>query len=453
MGGRVTSGVLGSPGPPEPISVFGRFATGGTIRVSRRRAPLGDSKLRRVPMIWALLFFDILGAGQTPLVPLPHRVGQLLTQGALWLALALALSINPRVRVRGSIFLGLYTLLGITSLMSSIRLVSVGTDYRAVRLLGFVAVLWLLSPWWGRKDLVILRSHIKFLIGIIASVLLGIVVSPGSAFGGGGRLQDAWWPIPPTQVAHYSAELSGLALVLWMSGLLRGRPAALLGVSSFVVLLLTHTRTALAGTILGAALAGASLFTSRRRVRRTFTACVLVVALVGVPLAPLIVAFVTRGQSAAQIASLTGRTNFWGYVFAASARRPLTNEILGNGLSNGSIYDPYQPSVQGLPIDSSWVEDYQDQGIIGDFLVAIMFTVLLLAALLRPRGPGRAVALFLIAYCLVASFTEDGAGIASQYTLDLTVAASLLVPTVGNVRMAKGYATVEVDGPRPRATV
>jgi hypothetical protein len=37
------------------------------------------------------------------------------------------------------------------------------------------------------------------------------------------------------------------------------------------------------------------------------------------------------------------------------------------------------------------------------------------------------LALFLILYCLFASFTETGMGEASTYLLDLTVAASLLV--------------------------
>jgi hypothetical protein len=45
----------------------------------------------------------------------------------------------------------------------------------------------------------------------------------------------------------------------------------------------------------------------------------------------------------------------------------------------------------------------------------------------RPRGPARAIALFLLVYCLIASFTETGLGAASTYLLDLTIAASVLV--------------------------
>lgn len=64
-------------------------------------------------------------------------------------------------------------------------------------------------------------------------------------------------------------------------------------------------------------------------------------------------------------------------------------------------------------------------------LEACMFLVLLLTALLRPRGPTRALALYLIVYCLFASYTDTGMGEASIYLLDLSLAASLLVPRGG----------------------
>ena len=56
-----------------------------------------------------------------------------------------------------------------------------------------------------------------------------------------------------------------------------------------------------------------------------------------------------------------------------------------------------------------------------------MFLVLLLLlGITHPRGPRRAVALFLVTYCLVASITETGLGDASPYMLELVVAAALL---------------------------
>lgn len=420
---------LRGPSAAKPSVGLGRLLRGKTLVLARPALTTEQRRLRRAQYVWWLLFLDVLGAGPTHLLPLPHKVGQAITQGALWVALLLALTINPKVKLRRNLFLGLFSVLAVTTLMSSLRFVSVGTDYRAVRFVGFLVVLWLLTPWWGRKDLLLLRWQMRFLVIIVASVVIGLLLTPGSALATG-RLSGALWPIASTQVAHYSAELTGLALLLWLCGLIGRWPALLTAVPSLTVLILTHTRTALVAMAAGFIVAAISLFAASRRVRRAFTASIIVATLVGMPLSPLIIHWMTRGENTQQLASLTGRTNFWTYVF--SAPRPLTNTILGNGLSNGSVYDPSDPSQygQGLPIDSSWVEDYQDQGIAGDFLTAIIFATLLLIAAFRPRGPARALALFLVVYCLVASFTEDGAGIVSQYLLDLTVAASLLaLPT------------------------
>ena len=65
----------------------------------------------------------------------------------------------------------------------------------------------------------------------------------------------------------------------------------------------------------------------------------------------------------------------------------------------------------------------------GVVLCATILLFLLVTAYFQPRGLKRALALFLVAYCLVASFTEVGFTDASPYLLDLTVAASLLVPS------------------------
>lgn len=401
---------------------------------------VGDGRiLRRVRLIWFLLFFNVLGAAANPLLHIPHRVGQALTQGALVAAVLLALTINPRVRIRPNIYLGLFTVLGVTSLMSSVRFVSLGTDYRAVRLLAFLAVMWLLTPWWGRRDLLLLRAQVGFLVVILASVVLGLLVSPHTALNGG-RLGGAIWPIAATQVAHYAAELTGISVLLWACRLMQPRIAILLAAPSFAVLILTHTRTALAAAGIGGLVAFVSLLTSSRRTRRAFATVVLTIALVGLPLSPLIVSWLARGESPAQLATLTGRTTFWGYVFAE--QRTETQKILGDGLSNGSIngkivFDGVSGVGDGLPIDDSWVLDYQDQGIVGDVLTGLMFVVLLVMAAFATRGPRRAIALFLVVYCLAASFTEDGAGIASQYAMDMTLAASLMVPEVG--RRAVGW--------------
>ena len=100
--------------------------------------------------------------------------------------------------------------------------------------------------------------------------------------------------------------------------------------------------------------------------------------------------------------------------------------IFGFGLSNISF--------NGLPIDSNWLASYQTQGLFGVVVCATMLLFLLVAAYFQPRGVQRALALFLVTYCLVASFTEVGFTDASMYLLDLTLAASLLVPSAAGRR-------------------
>jgi hypothetical protein len=377
-----------------------------------------------VSVIWALLVFNILTPGQAALLPIPHRIAQLMAQGALFIALVLAVSINPRMRMRPNWFLGLYTILAITALMMSVRLVGIGTGYRSLRLIVFLLVLWLITPWWGRRDLLILRSHVRVLLLILGSVVLGLCISPGRAMMANGRLADALWPIWPTGVAHFAGELAGLTVLLWLCGLVSRRHAVVVVVSAIAVLVLTHTRTAILATVMGLLVAGLSLFLGRRKVRRTFAVGLLVVAVIGVPAAPLLVHWATRGENAQGLSTLTGRTKAWSAVL--EVHRPTTDVILGSGLSNDSVIGSSNPLSNGLSIDNSWLSTYQNQGLVGVVLLGTIFLLLLVTTLSRAQGPTRALALFLIVYCLIAGIDESALGGASPYLLDLAVVASLI---------------------------
>jgi O-antigen ligase len=184
------------------------------------------------------------------------------------------------------------------------------------------------------------------------------------------------------------------------------------------VLVGTHTRTALVAALVGMLVAGASLFLGHARVRRTtLWAVLLVLVTVGV-FANELTTWALRGQTAQEAGQLTGRTKVWSEVF--STPRPLVHDLFGSGMSNLSF--------QGLPIDSNWVGTFYDQGWVGVALDGAIVLVLLLTAATRERSPQRAVALFLIIYCLFASITETGMSNPSPYLLDLAVAASLILP-------------------------
>lgn len=394
----------------------------------RGDTPTGQAA-RLVLLAWGALFFNVLApSASETIVALPKIVSQLLAQGSLIVALVVALLANPRIVIRPNALLILFTVLGVVALAVSIHSeFLVGSTYRAVRLIAFVACLWLLTPWWGRRDLLLLRCHRVCLWGALASVFVGALLAPGKAFSFEGRLSGTIWPMPPTQVAHYAAVLLGTSAVLWMCRVITGKHALLAVVFSAAILVGTHTRTALIAGIIGLCVAAGSLFLGRARVRRA-SAWTLATAFVATILfASEFTKWASRGQDAAEAAELTGRTKVWSA--ATEGSRPLVNELFGSGLSNKSF--------NGLPVDSNWVATYLDQGWFGIAVEASFLLLLLGMAVSRPRGPRRAVALFLVVYCLVASITETGLGDASPYLLELVVASSLLASPPGRVSNPK----------------
>jgi O-antigen ligase len=383
--------------------------------------------LLRSPLpVWAALFVNVLAfSGLPTLFPIPTTVGQLITQGSLILAFLLALMANRRGVIRPNLFLVLLTLLAVVALMVSIHNEFLfGSTFRACRLIGFVTVLWLLTPWWGRSDLALLRSHIWCLRIVVGTVLIGAVLAPGTAFSFEGRLSGALWPIPPTQVAHYAAVLLGCTVVLWFGGAVRGRTAVLTLAATAATLVGAHTRTALIAMIVGLVVAGASMFVGHARVRRASTV-LGVAAVIAVSLfSPLLVNWFWRGQSAEEAAQLTGRTKVWTEILGL--QRSSLEQVFGSGLSNKSF--------NGLAIDNNWLAVYLDQGWFGVAVDVLLLLVLIFLAVMHRRGIRRAAALFLVTYCLVASITETGLGDASPYLLDLVVAASLLAAPAGEER-------------------
>ena len=399
------------------------------LTASRPPAARGSraKRLLRSPFpVWAALFVNVLAFSGLPTVfPIPTTVGQLITQGSLILAFLLALMANRAGVMRPNVFLVLLSLLAVVALMVSIHNEFIfGSTFRACRLIGFIAVLWLLTPWWGRSDLALLRSHIWCLRTVVGTVLVGAVLAPGAAFSFEGRLSGALWPVPPTQVAHYAAVLLGCTVVLWLGGALRGRTALLTLAITAAALIGAHTRTALIAMIVGLVVGAASMFVGHARVRRA-SAVLGVIAVIGVSLfSPLLVDWFWRGQSAEEAAQLTGRTKVWTEILGL--QRSSLEQAFGSGLSNKSF--------NGLSIDNNWLAVYLDQGWFGVALVALLLLVLIFLAVMHRRGVRRAAALFLITYCLVASITETGLGDASPYLLDLVAAASLLAAPAGDER-------------------
>ncbi len=372
---------------------------------------------RRVSITWGLLFLNALTFTAGGPLHIPGAVGKGITQGALVLAFLVALSVNRRMVVRPNVFLCLVTLLAIGAIITSMQPQYFGTIYRTFRLAGYAATLWMLTPWWGRRDLLLVRCHLKALAVVLCTVLLGLFIFPGRATAAG-RLAGVIWPVAPTQVAHYAAVMIGLVVMMWLCGQLRNRVTLVVILLALAIMVLTHTRTALVGMIAGILVGGLSLIVARRRARKLFATAGVATAIVIMTLSGFISTWLARGEGTQQLTNLTGRTPVWDAVL--NFPRSKFQEIFGFGLSNGSF--------NGLAIDSNWLVSYQEQGLWGVTICAIALLFLLVAAYFKPRGVNRAVALFLITYCLIASFTEVGFTDASTYLLELSLAASLIVP-------------------------
>jgi hypothetical protein len=386
----------------------------------------GIGLLRSPFLVWVALFANVLAfSGLPTVVRIPTTVGQMVTQGALVVALLLALLANPHGVVRPSLFMVLLTLLAVVALMVSIHNAFIwGSTFRAARLLCFVTVLWLLTPWWGKSDFPLLRAHLACLRLVLATVLIGAVIAPSLAFAFDERLAGVLWPIPPTQVAHYAAVLIGGTVVGWFGGAVKGWVALLTLLGAGFALLATHTRTALVAMIIALAIAGASMFLGHARVRRTSAFLGVTAVVAATFFTPFIIGWLIRDQSVEEVSQLTGRTKVWTSIFGL--QRPWLEEVFGSGLSNKSF--------EGLPIDNNWLAVYVDQGWFGVIIVASLLLILILLAVTHQRGLRRALALFLITYCIVTSITETGLGDASPYLLELVIAASLLAAPAGQGR-------------------
>jgi len=404
MGEDLTRG--GLPGGPEA----------GTLPGAGSR-PDGTPKI--VGIVWGLLVLNTLGsAGAKTIVPLPRSLIQMVTMGSLVAAFALALVVNQRLRIRPSAYVLLLTLLLVSSVIASASLESgLGALFRCGRLALFIGTLWLLSRWWD-GGLRFVRHHIRMYFAVLGSVAAGLLVSPGAALPGlyGGRLVGALWPLTPPQIGQYAAVIIGLTVLLVLGRRIDRTSAVVVIVPSFVLLALTHTRTATLGLFIGLALAICSLILSSAAARRFFTWAVLCAVVAAVGFASALQSWFLRGQSQENFSSLTGRAKVWNALLAAP--RSTSEKVFGVGLGDKSF--------GGLPIDNSWLAVYNEQGLIGVTLVAAIIVVLGGVALLRPPSLERACAIFLISYCAIASYTEAGLGDASPYLLHLALAASLL---------------------------
>ncbi|MDQ3886176.1 MAG: O-antigen ligase domain-containing protein [Actinomycetota bacterium] len=345
--------------------------------------------------------------------------------GSLGLAFVLALLLNPRLRIRPSAFLFLLSLLLLVSIVSSSFLESgLGALFRCARLAVFIATLWLLTRWWD-GSLTFVRHHVRALGAVLGTVALGLVAAPGIARPADfdSRLVGVLWPITATQVADYAAVVAGLTLVLWLARTSSGWSVLGIALPAIVLLILTHTRTATVSLVVAVLVAGLTLVLAHARARQALAATALCVGMIWTAFAASLTSWFRRSQDEEALSNLTGRQEVWDLLLAEE--RTLRQQLFGVGLTDKSF--------AGLPIDSTWLAVYHEQGLVGVALIVMCMIGLACIAALRPPSPGRACAVFLLVYCLIASYTQVGLGDVTGYLLHFVVAATLLTagrPTV-----------------------
>src|SRR4051812_44741322 len=97
-------------------------AVPGPTALSRAAYDGWRSADKRVAVIWGALFLDVLAfSAQALVLPIPGPVGQLLTQGALPIALGLALMVNPRAVMRPNAVMLILTVAAVVAIMSSLH--------------------------------------------------------------------------------------------------------------------------------------------------------------------------------------------------------------------------------------------------------------------------------------------------------------------------------------------
>src|SRR5579863_9068696 len=85
---------------------------------------------RRVALTWYLLVLNCLTYFPGGLVHVPSALGKAITQGALFVALFVVLTVNRRIILRPNVFLSLVSLLILGALITILQPQHFGTVYR-----------------------------------------------------------------------------------------------------------------------------------------------------------------------------------------------------------------------------------------------------------------------------------------------------------------------------------
>ncbi|HWC66450.1 MAG TPA: hypothetical protein VG478_00150 [Acidimicrobiales bacterium] len=380
--------------------------------------PLTRTERRRVTAVWILLFCSSLSWSidqPAYVVPIPTRAEQVGTGLALLAAGYLAYRSNPRLRLQGAWPAVIYAVVPVVALCAPLAGVAgLGSMFRAGRFLAALGVLALLAPTWRRDAWVLANAHARVLRLMIGIALAWFVVGKGVNLEG--RLIAQVPALYAPQVGQFAAVLIGVTILQALSGAPRLPRGGLWIALGIIALLLSKTRTPLVAGAVALGLAALSLCLTHARARRVLAGLLIAGPLLYVALAPFVRSFLRRDQTEDVLSTLTGRTTAWAKVHAFP--RTGFQELFGVGYADKSI--------DGVPIDNGYIATYHEIGKIGLLAVIVVLGVLAVRAFVHTASARRAVAVFLVIFVAIASYTETGIGDMSAYVMHLVLAGAMV---------------------------
>jgi hypothetical protein len=323
----------------------------------------------------------------------------------------------------------LYAILPILALCAPLSGVGgAGTFIRPGRFFVAIAAHALLAPTWRRDPWLLANAHARVLRVMVAAALLSLVLGKGR--NPDGRLIAQVPALVAPQVGQFATVLVGITLIQAVTRAPRLPRGPLWIVLGAAALLLSETRTPLIAGAVGLTMAMLLLGLTHARARQAIASLVVAGPLLAVLLTPFFREYIKRNQSDEFLASLTGRRTAWAMVF--DLPRTGFEQLFGVGYGDKSI--------EGRPIDNGYLATYHELGKVGLVLVIGVIAVFAFRALLCPEPVNRALAVFLVTFVAISSYTETGIGDMSPYVMHLVLAGAIVGAVVARARAPGGSA-------------
>lgn len=405
--------------------------------------PLPDKIRRYATLSWLALLVSILPWSFTQtgrITFIAKRPEQVLVATSLGVAFYFAYKANSRFKLAHAWPVVLYSMLAIIALFPPLGgRAGIGSLFRAVRFLLTLVLLLQLVPVLARDRYIPVRGAFVVMKVTVVSTLVTLAI--GLGFDGEGRLITQLPAFPAPGLAQWTSLFCFLLIFLMLNHSIPVRSGMAWLAASSLCLFLSHSRTPLVAGGAGFVAGLVAMFVSSQRARRFVSWVMFLVPVIALLFGPAVQAWFLRGQDQSQLSTLTGRTKAWAKVYAFP--RDMYSRLFGVGLTDKSI--------EGLPIDSGYLSVYHEQGRVGVFVMTLIFVVFLARIMSRRPSMARAMALFLVVYVLIASYTETGIGDMSGYVLHLIMAMVLVVVPVVEPPPVDPTAAPAPSGPGARA--